>query len=116
MKRNFSNPRQNFLQRRYAVSLGRRYVLAAASVMLMGAIGCSPLNNSNNSALAESSLPQSELPMSDKAASLDTKLVSANTQFGFNLFSQLLTQERNKNIFVSPSSIAFALAMTYKRC
>lgn len=113
MKRNFSNARQNFLQRRYAVSLGRRYVLAAASVMLMGAIGCSQLNNSNNSALAESSLPQSELPMSDKAASLDTKLVSANTQFGFNLFSQLLTQERNKNIFVSPSSISFALAMTY---
>ncbi|MGB6296719.1 MAG: serpin family protein [Rivularia sp. (in: cyanobacteria)] len=113
MKRNFSNPRQNFLQRRYAVSLGRRYVLAAASVMLMGAIGCSPLNNSNNSALAESQVPRTELPVSDKSASVDTKLVSANTKFGFNLFSQLLVKDNNKNIFVSPSSIAFALAMTY---
>ena len=113
MKRNFSNARQNFLQRRYAVSLGRRYVLAAASVMLMGAIGCFQLNNSNNSALAESQALRTELPVSDKPASIDTKLISANTKFGFNLFSQLLVKDNNKNIFVSPSSIAFALAMTY---
>ena len=113
MNNNLSNARQNFLQRRYAVSLGRRYVLAAASVMLMGVIGCSQVNSSNNSALAESQTPKSELPVSDKSASIDTKLVSANTKFGFNLFSQLLVKDNNKNIFVSPSSIALALAMTY---
>ncbi|BAY86499.1 serpin family proteinase inhibitor I4 [Calothrix parasitica NIES-267] len=113
MNKNFSNARQNFLQRRYAVSLGRRYVLAAASVMLMGVIGCSQVNSSNNSALAESQAPKSELPVADKSASIDTKLVSANTKFGFNLFSQLLVKDNNKNIFVSPSSIALALAMTY---
>ncbi|MEM7713309.1 MAG: serpin family protein [Cyanobacteria bacterium P01_A01_bin.68] len=113
MNNNLSNARQNFLQRRYAVSLGRRYVLAAASVMLMGVIGCSQVNSSNNSALAESQAPKSELPVSDKSASIDTKLVSANTKFGFNLFSQLLVKDNNKNIFVSPSSIALALAMTY---
>ncbi|MEM6751641.1 MAG: serpin family protein [Cyanobacteria bacterium P01_C01_bin.38] len=113
MKRNFSNARQNFLQRRYAVSLGRRYVLAAASVMLMGVIGCSQFNNSNNSALAESPLPKTELPVADKSASIDKKLVSSNTKFGFKLFSQLLVKDNNKNIFVSPSSVAFALAMTY---
>ncbi len=113
MKRNFNNARQTFLQRRYAVSLGRRYVLAAASVMLMGAIGCSQLSNSNSSALAESQAPIKELPVSGKAASIDTKLVSANTKFGLKLFSQLLVEDNNKNIFVSPSSIAFALAMTY---
>ncbi|MBE9211299.1 serpin family protein [Plectonema cf. radiosum LEGE 06105] len=113
MKRKLSNAQQNFLQRRYAVSLGRRYVLAAAGVMLMGVIGCSQLNNTSNSALAESPLPQSELPVSDKAASLETKLVSANTKFGFNLFEQLLVKDNHKNIFVSPSSIALALAMTY---
>lgn len=113
MKRNLSNARQNFLQRRYAVSLGRRYVLAAASVMLMGVIGCSQLNNTNNSVLAESQAPRTESPVLDKTASVDTKLVSANTKFGFKLFSQLLVKDNNKNIFVSPSSIAFALAMTY---
>ena len=113
MKQQFSNARQNFLQRRYAVSLGRRYVLAAAGVMLMGAIGCSQLSNSSNSAFAESPLPKSELQISEKPASIDTKLISANTRFGFNLFSQLLVQDSNKNIFVSPSSISLALAMTY---
>ncbi|MEL6456645.1 MAG: serpin family protein [Cyanobacteria bacterium J06621_15] len=113
MNKNFSNSRQNFLQRRYAVSLGRRYVLAAASVMLMGVIGCSQLNSSNNTALAESQAPKSQLPVSEKSFPIDTKLVSANTKFGFNLFSQLLVQDKNKNIFVSPSSIALALTMTY---
>lgn len=113
MKGNLSNARQNFLQRRYAVSLGRRYVLAAASVMLMGVIGCSQLSNSNSSAFAESILPKSELPVSGKATSLDTKFISANSKFGFNLFSQLLAQDSNKNIFFSPSSISLALAMTY---
>ncbi|MCJ8282895.1 MAG: serpin family protein, partial [Rivularia sp. ALOHA_DT_140] len=76
-------------------------------------IGCSQLNSSNNSALAESPAPKPELPVSDKSISIDTKLVSANTKFGFNLFSQLLVEDNNKNIFVSPSSIALALAMTY---
>ncbi|MEM9922967.1 MAG: serpin family protein [Cyanobacteria bacterium P01_D01_bin.50] len=113
MKRKLSNARQNFLQRRYAVSLGRRYVLAAAGVMLMSVIGCSQLSNSNNKALAESPLPQSELPMENKAVFLDTFFVSANIKFGFNLFSQLLIGDRNRNLFVSPSSIALALAMTY---
>lgn len=113
MKRKLSNARQNFLQRRYAVSLGRRYVLAAAGVMLMSVIGCSQLSNSNNKALAESPLPQSELPMQKKNVLLDTLFVSANVKFGFNLFSQLLIGDRNKNIFVSPPSVALALAMTY---
>ncbi|MGD1913845.1 MAG: serpin family protein [Rivularia sp. (in: cyanobacteria)] len=113
MKRKLSNARQNFLQRRYAVSLGRRYVVAAAGVMLMSVIGCSQLSNSNNKALAESPLPQSELPMQKKTVLLDAFFVSANIKFSFNLFSQLLIGDRNKNIFVSPSSIALALAMTY---
>ncbi|MDZ7345109.1 MAG: hypothetical protein ONA90_11420, partial [candidate division KSB1 bacterium] len=47
------------------------------------------------------------------AATLDSRLVAANSRFGFNLFSKLVTQEHDKNIFISPSSIAFALAMTY---
>lgn len=41
------------------------------------------------------------------------KLVAANNQFGFKLFSQILEKEGEKNIFISPSSIAIALSMTY---
>lgn len=41
------------------------------------------------------------------------KLVAANTQFAFKLFRELTKQEPDKNIFVSPASIAIALSMTY---
>jgi serpin B len=48
-----------------------------------------------------------------QVAAVDGRLVSANTQFGFKLFDRLAKQDASKNIFVSPSSVAFALAMIY---
>lgn len=112
MKHKFSHARENFLQRRYGVRLGRRYVLAAAGVVLIGVLGCSQINSST-SALAQSALPESESPISKRKLNPDTRLVTANTKFGFKLFSAVLKQDISKNVFVSPSSIAFALAMTY---
>jgi serpin B len=44
---------------------------------------------------------------------MNQKLVQANTDFGFKLFSQILAKNSNENIFVSPSSVAIALQMTY---
>jgi serine protease inhibitor len=41
------------------------------------------------------------------------QLVDANTQFGFKLFQQLQQQQSDRNVFVSPSSVAIALSMTY---
>jgi serine protease inhibitor len=41
------------------------------------------------------------------------KVASATTEFGFELFEQVVKQHPSKNIFVSPSSVAFALTMTY---
>ncbi len=112
MKHKFSHARENFLQRRYGVRLGRRYVLAAAGVVLISVLGCSQINSST-SALAQSALPESESPISKRKLNPDTRLVTANTKFGFKLFSAVLKQDISKNVFVSPSSIAFALAMTY---
>ncbi|MCL4416660.1 MAG: hypothetical protein M1365_08210 [Actinobacteria bacterium] len=39
--------------------------------------------------------------------------VGANTQFSFNLFRELLLEDKDKNIFISPLSIILALAITY---
>ena len=112
-RQKMSGVKVNFLQRRYGVSLGRRYVLAAASVVLLGVLGCSQVNN-NTSALAQSDLPQSESPLQKKTVKPDTRLVNANNQFGFKLFSEILKQDSSaENIFVSPSSVAIALAMAY---
>lgn len=47
-----------------------------------------------------------------ESASIDPKVVTANTQFGFNLFNDIQKIEQDKNIFISPFSISVALAMT----
>ena len=41
------------------------------------------------------------------------KLISANNKFAFQLFSEIQKSQSNENIFISPSSIAIALSMTY---
>ncbi len=102
-----------FLQRRYGVSLGRRYVLAAASVVLFSVLGCSQVSGSTNS-LTQSDLHYSETPLPKEILISDQKLVDANNRFGFKLFSQILQKNSSEdNIFLSPSSIAIALSMAY---
>jgi serpin B len=61
----FSDVRENFLQRRYGVRLGRRYALAAASVVLLGVLGCSQVDTSKN-VITQYSLPGSESPLTKK--------------------------------------------------
>jgi serine protease inhibitor len=108
-----SGERENFLQRRYGVRLGRRYALAAASVVLFSVLGCSQLNSST-SALAQSRLPEAESTLRKKTAMSDTKVVKGSNKFSFKLFSEILKNDSSEtNIFVSPSSVAIALAMTY---
>ncbi|MEH2415704.1 serpin family protein [Nostoc sp.] len=112
-RQKFSDAKENFLQRRYGVSLGRRYALAAASVVLFSVLGCSQID-SNKSALAQSSLPQPETPLQKKTLNTDIKIVESSNKFGFKLFSEVLKNDRGeKNLFISPSSVAIALAMTY---
>jgi len=41
------------------------------------------------------------------------RIVKANNRFGFRLFSELVHRSGGKNVFVSPASVAMALAMTY---
>jgi hypothetical protein len=44
---------------------------------------------------------------------VDSRVVSAQTSFGFRLFGELRRQQAQQNTFVSPASIALGLAMTY---
>lgn len=45
-------------------------------------------------------------------SSIDDRVVTANTEFGFNLFDEIRKTEQGKNMFISPFSISVALAMT----
>jgi len=47
------------------------------------------------------------------SAAVDSRVVSAQTSFGFRLFGELRRQQAQQNTFVSPASIALGLAMTY---
>src|SRR5438128_2736405 len=72
-------------------------------------IGNKPVNSNND----RSSQQDDTKPM-EKVSNInvDSRLVTADTKFGFNLYSQLSKQGADKNIFISPASIAMALAMT----
>ncbi len=48
-----------------------------------------------------------------QAVQLDERLVHAYTGFGLDLFGRLITEAPDSNLFISPASAAFALAMTY---
>jgi len=85
-------------------------------VILLALIGCSTVSQSsvannnqpsNNNAAMED---QSNKPTSD---TVDSRLVSANTTFGFKLFAEVAKQDAGKNILISPASVGLALAMTY---
>lgn len=44
---------------------------------------------------------------------MNKQLIAANTRFAFKLFAALVQQDSGANIFISPASVALALAMTY---
>lgn len=49
----------------------------------------------------------------EKAQATDKNLVAANTRFAIKMLKELINEDTDKNIFISPLSISTALAMTY---
>jgi serine protease inhibitor len=72
-------------------------------LILVALIGCSSISPS--SAANKNQPSNSEVPMEDQnkkeaGGSLDPRLVSANTRFGFNLFADLAKRDQGKNLFI----------------
>ena len=95
--------------------LNRVGAIVAAGIVLSGLVGglmaqkIDALDSRPNSQKPENSRLMAQSPNRP----VDSKLVDANTKFGFKLFQEVLKQDSNKNVFVSPTSIAIALSMTY---
>lgn len=92
-------------------------VICASAIWIVA--GCAAVSSSNNpKPLPSTETPKAETsPTGDSAMSatpisIET-LVAANNEFGFDLFNQLRQQDKGKNVFCSPLSVATALAMTY---
>jgi len=100
------------------------YLATIISLLVLALLGCAAPNNSNPQVSPISSVsPTPTVAMSPKPiinnrasnrkVKLDERLVKASTSFGFNLFDRITKQDTNKNIFISPASVAIALSMTY---
>jgi len=93
--------------------MNQRFIaLAGATVLLM--LGCLTAQNNLNALELKVSQQNSDTQMSQSSSpNLEQTLAATRTKFGFNLLSQLRQGETNKNIFISPSSVALALSMVY---
>ena len=87
-----------------------RVSAVVASIVFTGLLGGLMAQKIN----ADSQTPgESRLAVQQPNTLVDSKLVDANTKFGFKLFQEVLKQDSKRNVFVSPTSIAIALSMTY---
>jgi len=99
------------------------YRVTIISLLALALMGCASPDNSNSqaspivspspSSTATSPTPMLNNRLSNPKVKLDARLVEASTKFGFNLFDRVAKQDPNKNIFISPASVAIALSMTY---
>jgi serpin B len=84
-------------------------------LILVALIGCSTVSQSsatNNNQPRNNNAPMENQNSRATGESVDSRLVSANTKFGFKLFGEVAKQDAGKNILISPASVGLALAMT----
>ncbi|KPK99471.1 MAG: hypothetical protein AMJ91_07700 [candidate division Zixibacteria bacterium SM23_73_3] len=54
---------------------------------------------------------QSKVPFEPTAT--EKRLIKSDNKFGLKLFKEIIKEEKNKNVFISPLSVSMALGMTY---
>jgi serine protease inhibitor len=87
-------------------------VLAAALVIVSSNIVLT--SNASNSSASKNGLIMQQQPEGVRSVKkVDDRVIAATSRFSFKLYNQLLKQRSSKNVFVSPSSVLLALAMTY---
>jgi serine protease inhibitor len=90
----------------------RKLILISLVLMAISCVALVSYPNSGQNSVQISAY--ATYAMSDeKACSVAPRLVSANTEFAFDLFKELLTEDTSKNVFISPLSVSIALAMLY---
>lgn len=78
-------------------------LLALLAVILV--LGCS-----ENPSGAKEETPDE--PIVD-LSSVEKQIVESDNRFGFKLFREIVKQDKDNNVFISPLSVAMALGMTY---
>src|SRR6185436_14106315 len=103
----------------------KSFILISAFCFLMAAgIACASASSASDANRPARPTPTSEIARTPEITAagttdqpggkqMEAKQISANNEFGFDLFNQLRSEDKGKNVFFSPLSVAFALAMTY---
>jgi serine protease inhibitor len=94
-----------------------RWRIVLIGCLLIGLWGCVDSDRSSTAASPSdkpSTISTEVSPVvQSPPSSIDASLVTANTKFGLKLLAQLLKEGGDKNLMISPSSVAIALSMTY---
>jgi len=88
-------------------------LLVALLVALMGCSSVTHSSSENSNQPTNTNTAMHEPSETQNANQVDKRLISANTAFGFHLFSEVAKGASDKNVFISPASVGLALAMTY---
>ncbi len=86
-----------------------------SSLLVMGLVGgvkVLPLQTAIAPVITQPQPALAKSRMVSQNMTVSPKLLNANIRFGFKLFSAI-AQDDGKNVFISPSSVAIALAMAY---
>lgn len=81
-------------------------------VLIFSFAGCNQ-ENQGQATPADTVTVEDKEPVTPEDLALCKNITTGHNDFGFKLYSELLKEEGEKNIFLSPSSIALALSMTY---
>ena len=90
------------MNRKQSIQSIRKIFISLTCLVSLVFAGCNNL---------DSMLPD-KTPNEPEVMPVNTNVVTANTEFGFDLFNDIRKTEQDKNIFISPLSISIALAMT----
>lgn len=98
-------------------SLTSGYLTKARSIKallaaLIALIACSSMVMTRSVA-NHTTIMQQQHEVERPVKKVDERLIAATSRFAFKLYKQVLKQGTAKNVFVSPSSVILALAMTY---
>lgn len=87
-------------------------VLVAALTGLIWSSNIVLTSNASNSSVSNNRVNMQQQGVRP-VKKVDDRVIAATSRFSFKLYNQLLKQRTSKNVFVSPSSVMLALAMTY---
>lgn len=93
-----------------------RYFVGTFTGLLTLASLTACLSINRDSAIAQPTSPETSSPSPSSTmtpSTINPQLVAADNQFGFKLFSQLMQQDGEQNLMMSPTSVAIALSMLY---